>query len=208
MKLYADLPARRLGQLLSDVGVLLWCLVWAWVGRVVHDAVTSLAGPARQLQEAGTSFHGVMTTAGHNLSNLPVLDDRLAVPFRDAAGVGASIESVGTTLVSGVDRLAVVLGWTTALVPSVCAVVVWALVRGRFIRRAASVQRFIDGAADLDLFALRAMARQPLTRLARISDDPGSAWRRGDADVIASLALLELRDAGLRPPAPSFARPR
>jgi hypothetical protein len=69
------------------------------------------------------------------------------------------------------------------------------------VRRATAAQRFIDSAADLDLFALRAMARQPMTRLAAISDDPSGAWRRGEEATIRALALLELRDSGLRPPA-------
>ena len=53
---------------------------------------------------------------------------------------------------------------------------------------------------DLDLFALRAMANQPMPRLAAVSDDPAGAWRRGDDEVIHALALLELREVGLRPP--------
>jgi hypothetical protein len=44
------------------------------------------------------------------------------------------------------------------------------------------------------------MANQPMPRLARVSDDPAGAWRRGDRDIIRALALLELKEAGLRPP--------
>jgi hypothetical protein len=49
------------------------------------------------------------------------------------------------------------------------------------------------------------MANQPMPRLAKVSDDPAGAWRRGDLDVIHALALLELRDSGLRPPPPATA---
>ena len=76
----------------------------------------------------------------------------------------------------------------------------WSVLRIRFIRQASAAQGLIDDAADLDLFALRALARQPMPRLARISADPGGAWRRGEPDVIYRLAVLELRDAGLHPP--------
>jgi len=44
------------------------------------------------------------------------------------------------------------------------------------------------------------MARQPMHRLVAVSADPTGAWRRGDQSTIRSLALLELRDSGLRPP--------
>jgi hypothetical protein len=70
----------------------------------------------------------------------------------------------------------------------------------RFAREATAAQRFVDSSADLDLFALRAMANQPMHRLARVSDDPVAAWRAGDPEVVRALALLELRDAGLAAP--------
>ncbi len=58
----------------------------------------------------------------------------------------------------------------------------------------------MDAGEDLDLFALRALAHQPLHVLARITDDPAGAWRRGDRAVTDRLAELELRANGLRLP--------
>ena len=72
--------------------------------------------------------------------------------------------------------------------------------RIRFVRRATAGRRFLDSTADLDLFALRAMANQPLSRLARISDDPVADWQAGDREVIDRLADLELRACGLKAP--------
>ncbi len=80
--------------------------------------------------------------------------------------------------------------------------VIWVPIRIGFVRRATAAQRFVDANEDLDLFALRAMARQPLHVLARITDDPAGAWRRqDDQPVINALAALELREEGLKPPA-------
>jgi hypothetical protein len=73
-------------------------------------------------------------------------------------------------------------------------------VRWRFVREATAGARFIDAAEDLDLFALRALARQPMHVLARVSDDPAGAWRDRDPEVVTALAGLELRDAGLSMP--------
>ena len=87
-----------------------------------------------------------------------------------------------------------------AVVPIVLVVGVWLALRLRFVRRATAAQRFLDAAADLDLFALRALAGQPMHRLARVSDDPAGGWRTQDPAVVRALALLELRDCGLRPP--------
>ena len=200
MKLYADLTGRRTLQMLSDVGVLAWVALWAWVGRAVHDATTRLAAPGYTLQGAGSGFRDQMARAGQSVRDVPLVGDSLAEPFQRAGGAGTSIEQAGKDLVSAVDSLALLLGWVTALVPIVLVVFVWAVLRGRFIRRATAAQRFIDEAADLDLFALRAMARQPMSRLARVCDDPAGAWRRRDPETIRALAVLELRDSGLRPP--------
>lgn len=202
MKLYSDIPARRLVQAAADLGIVLWVVLWVRVAQRVHETTMELAGPGRDLAGAGSSFRGTMTSAGDGVDDLPLLQDRVATPFRSAAGVGSQIEQVGTDLVTAVERLAQVLAVTTALVPVLIVGFVWLVLRLRFVRRAGAAQRFIDAAPDLDLFALRAMANQPMPRLARVSDDPAGAWRRGDPDVIHALALLELKECGLRPPPP------
>jgi hypothetical protein len=66
---------------------------------------------------------------------------------------------------------------------------------------ARAAQAFLDEGADLDLFALRAMATQPMHVLAAISPDPVGAWRAGDRSVIDRLAEVELRRSGLTLPA-------
>jgi len=182
MKLYADRTGRRTAQILSDVGVAGW------------------VGPARQLEGAGTRFGTTMTDAGRTLRRVPLVGDDLQQPFDNAAATGADIAGAGQQLGEAVQHLALVLGLLVAVLPVVLVVGVWLLLRVRFARRATAAQRFIDADADLDLFALRALARQPMHRLARISDDPAGAWRTKDAQVVRALAMLELRDSGLHPP--------
>jgi uncharacterized membrane protein YciS (DUF1049 family) len=200
VKLYSDIPGRRLAQVAADVGLLLWVVLWIRIAVRVHEATMQLAEPGRQLASAGESFRGTMTTAGDSVDNLPLLDDRIATPFRSAAGVGGDIQQAGQDLVTAVERVSLVLALTTALAPILIVGIVWLVLRLRFVRRASAAQRFIDADPDLDLFALRAMANQPMPRLARVSDDPAGAWRRGERDIIRALALLELKEAGLRPP--------
>lgn len=201
MKLYADLPARRAGQVAADLGMLLWIVVWLWAAKAVHAVTMQLAEPGRQLEGAGSSFRDKMEQASGSVSDLPLIDDKVSTPFDQAAGAGTDIEQAGRDLVTAVERLSLVLAIVTALVPILLGLLWWGLSRYRFVRAATAAQRFIDTDADLDLFALRAMAHQPMDRLARVSDDPAAAWRRGDRDVVRALALLELRDAGLRPSA-------
>ena len=203
MKLYSDIPSRRAVQVATDVGIVLWVVLWVRIAQRVYDATMALAAPGRNLEGAGSSFRETMSSAGDGVDDLPLLGDRVATPFRSAAGVGTEIEKAGTDLVSAVERVSLLLALTTAMVPILIVGATWLVLRYRFARRATAAQRFIDAEPDLDLFALRAMANQPMPRLAKVSDDPAGAWRRGDVDIIHALALLELRDTGLRPPRPA-----
>ncbi|EWT06746.1 membrane protein [Intrasporangium chromatireducens Q5-1] len=200
MKLYADTTARRTRQLLADVAMLGWLAVWAWAGRQVHDVVLRLRGPADSLQTAGTSVHDSLSGAGAEAGRIPVVGAELQRWLDGAAASGTRLRGAGESMASTIEALALWLGWSTALVPILTVGALWLWLRARFVRRATSAQRFIDTRADLDLFALRAMVRQPLTALARVSPDPAGDWRRRDAGAIRALAALELRDEGLRLP--------
>ncbi|NHA68470.1 hypothetical protein [Phycicoccus flavus] len=202
MKAYSDLKGRRVVQLVSDVGVVVWVYLWVRIALRVHETTLALAEPGRRLEEAGNGFRGRMDQAGDQVDGLPLLDDRVAAPFRSAAGIGTDFAAAGHDLVVAVERFALVLALTTALAPILLVVGTWLLLRLRFVRRATAARRFVNAAPDLDLFALRAMANQPMPRLARISDDPAGAWRRGDLQVIRALAVLELKESGLKPPRP------
>lgn len=203
MTLYASLPARRLRQILADVLMVVWAGLCYLAGRAVHDATMLLAAPGRTLAGAGESMRERMLGAGDAVDNIPLIEDRLAEPFRGAAGVGTELEEAGRGLVTAVERTALILGWTSALIPLVIVGLFWLSARVRFVRQASAAQGFIDAAPDLDLFALRAMANQPMPALARISADPAGAWRRSEDAVIRQLAELELRAVGLRAPAPA-----
>ncbi|HET8593972.1 MAG TPA: hypothetical protein VFM07_01900 [Intrasporangium sp.] len=200
MKLYADTTARRTRQLLADVAMLVWLAVWAWAGRQVHDVVLRLRGPADSLQSAGTSVHDSLSGAGAEAGQIPVVGADLQRWLDGAASSGTRLRAAGQSMASGVESLAAWLGWSTALVPILTVGALWLWLRARFVRRAWAAQRFIDASDDLDLFALRALVRQPMPQLARISPDPAGAWRRGERDVIRALAALELQNEGLRLP--------
>ena len=202
MKLYSDLHGRRTAQVASDALTLAWVVVWVEVGRRVHDNIAQLEGTADELTGAGTSFGGSMSGAAEQLARVPLLGEQVRRPFDGAATSAQQLAQAGRDMHAAVDRMALVLGVTTAVVPILLVVATWLALRVSFVRRASAAQRFVDADADLDLFALRAMARQPMHRLAAISDDPAGAWRAGDVDVVRRLAMLELRSAGLRPPGP------
>src|SRR5688500_18974629 len=53
MRLYPDVPARRLATLAGDALVFALLLLFAWLGLVVHDAVDRLAVLGEGVQATG-----------------------------------------------------------------------------------------------------------------------------------------------------------
>ncbi len=200
MTLYAAAPLHRLRQVVGDLVVATWVATWAWLGTVVHDATRALAVPGREIDEAATGLADRLRTAGERVGDLPLVGDDVRTPFDGAGGAADQLAAAGRAQADAVEVLAVWLGLAVALAPVLLALGLYLPARIRFVRRAAAGRRLLDSAADLDLFALRALAHQPLHVLARISDDPARAWRERDPDVIAALAEAELRGAGLRSP--------
>ncbi|AKT51818.1 hypothetical protein [Arsenicicoccus sp. oral taxon 190] len=207
MSLYAETPSRRLAQVLGDLLLLAWIAVWVWVGRLVHDMVVALAEPVVGIEGRATDLSRTLREAGASVSDVPLVGDRLQVPFERASGTGDGIARSSADLVQRIHDVATLLGVLLAAIPILVVGLLWVWRRVAFARRSAAAQRFVDADADLDLFALRAIAGQPLPVLARISDDPAGAWRRRDPEVVRQLAVLELAHHGLRPPAGTPAAP-
>jgi hypothetical protein len=199
MKLFADTPVRRTLQVLADVLFVAWLVVWVWIGTAVHDGTMELAGPARQTDSAASSLADQLRDAGGRLGEAPLVGDELAVPFDKAASASDGIATAGRDTVEAVERLALLLGLSVALIPILVVAVIHLPIRWRFVREATAGARFVDALEDLDLFALRALAHQPMRVLAKVSDDPAGAWRARDPEVVRRLAALELADVGLRP---------
>jgi len=199
MKVYADSPVRFVRQLVTDVLVVCWLLLWVWIGNVVHDGTLALADPGQRIESSATSLAESMSEAGGALDDLPVVGDSAAAPFDKASDASTSLAEAGRAEVRAVERLAFWLGLSIALIPILVVLAAYVPGRVRFVREATAGQRFIDAEADEELFALRAMAHQPMHVLARVSDDPVGAWRNGDRATTRALAALEMRDVGLTP---------
>lgn len=198
MKLYADSSARFVRQIVADCLFVCWVLGWVAIGNVVHDGTMALADPGRQIESSATSLSDSMTEAGDFLGDVPLIGDGAATPFDKASAASGSLASAGRAEVQAVERLAFWLGLALAAVPILVVGAAYLPVRLRFVREATAGQRFVDGPADDELFALRATTNQPLHVLARITDDPVGALRRGDSEVVRALAAIEMRASGLR----------
>ena len=201
MGIYAKRPAKMIGQLVGDGFVVLWAIGWAIVAIFVHRVIEVLATPARETARTAMRLAENFREAAAEAAKVPVAGEQMRRPLDAAAGtLGSLIDSANDQVVS-IERLALIVGWLVFLIPVATVVAFWLPRRIRFYRQAHASQVFLDSLADLDLFALRAMAAQPLYVLAEISDDPVQAWRSGDREVINKLAEVELKRNGLKLPA-------
>lgn len=198
---YSNIPARRTRQLAGDLWLVGWTVLWIWVAVKLHDLIMNLAAPGLAIADGATSLSENIDSAGTSISSVPLVGDTLATPFSGMSDAATSIADAGQATADAVAALAMFLSVSLAVLAFASFAAFWIPIRIAFVRRATAAQRFVDANEDLDLFALRAMARQPLHVLARISDDPAGAWRRGEQPVINALAALELREEGLRLPA-------
>jgi hypothetical protein len=203
VKLYSSVGVQRVGQLFGDLMLVAWIAFCTALGLTVFKITNALGYPGRKAAEAGDGLAGDLRKMSEPVGKVPAVGDELRAPIDGAAGAAARLAQAGRDQAHAVEQLAYLLAAVTIGLPVLFALLIWLPRRIRFSRRATAAQKFIDNAADLDLFALRAMANQPMHRLAKISDDPVGAWRQGDTTVIAQLADLELRSTGLRAPKPA-----
>lgn len=197
MTWYSEIPARRTRQIAGDLWLVAWSALWIWAAVRLYDLVMNLAAPGLAVSSSATDLAGRFDDAGAAVGQVPLIGDALQSPFDGMGGAAIAIADAGQASADAVGLLARFLAIALAVLGIASWAMVWVPIRIAFIRRATAARRFLDSTEDLDLFALRAMARQPLHLLARISDDPAGAWRRGDQRVIGELAALELRAEGL-----------
>ena len=196
MKIYGDSPSFRTRQLLSDAGLAAWIGLWIWVGMRVRELVDRLAAPGRSIEDAGSDFAGVVGDLGSDVGGLPVVGDALQAPFETVAGAGRYLRDAGAAQQDAVHTLAVWLGVLLALIPISYVLYKYVPDRLRWVREATAAERLQIDSADLQLFALRAVATKPLYELNRAVRDPAAALEAGDYEALAG---LELRSLGLEP---------
>lgn len=190
-------PARRAIHLVGDLILLGWALAWLAVAGIVRSTVGALAVPAAALGRSTSSLANTMDNTATTLSEVQFVGEQLAAPFRPIGGSLRDIASQATQQVAAVEQASWVLALVVWLVPTLTLAIIYLPPRIRRARESAAARAYINDHADLDLFALRAMAKAPMTRIARISDDPVAAWRAADASIIQQLANLELRRVGI-----------
>lgn len=195
MKLYAETAGLRARQLLGDLATLAWTAAWVAAGLTLYRLVERLAVPGARVEQAGSDFAGDVAEIQQRIGRVPVVGDQLQAPFGRLAGTGRTLAEAGATQQEVVHQLALWLGVVVAAVPVVTLLLVWLPRRVTWAREAGAASRLRMDGADLELFAIRAVANRPLRELRRVSADPAGALRAGEHHALAD---LELRALGLR----------
>jgi hypothetical protein len=200
---YAQRRSLRTRQIVIDLVVACWVIICAVLGVVTTRTVGALAAPLRSTRDQAQKLADYAHEAAEQSRQIPALGEGLSKPFDSANGSMLDAATAIDRQIVLVGHVALLLGWLVFAIPVVLVLLIWLPIRLRFRRRAVAAHRMLEAGADLDLFAMRALATQPLPVLADLGDDLVEGWRRGDAQAIHALASAELRHSGLEPPAPS-----
>ena len=197
---YSVRPLRLTLQVVADLALVGWVMVWVQLARAADAAVHAVARPGYALQSNATVIATNLTGAGHNVSQVPLVGVQLATPLTSAGGAADSVAAAGGDLGDRIAGVAMPTALAVALVPILPVLVTWLVLRLRFALRAGACAELALLPGGDSLLAMRALANRPPRRLAAISADPVGAWRDEDDEVVRRLADLELRLSGVRRP--------
>ena len=197
-KPYSDHPVRGSLQILGDVLVIAWVVGWVFVGRFVHSAFVETAKLGYGIQDGADGVASNLHKAGSEAAGVPLVGDRLSSPFTKAGTAAGSLAHSGQEFGDRLSWLALPMGVLLAGLPILFVVLLWAPARWRYARRAGTTVELARTLQGRNVLALRALANQPTARLIAISADPVGDWRRGDTEVVARLATMEMRQSGVR----------
>ena len=177
MRLYAETAGLRARQVLVDLAVLAWTAAWVAAGLALYRLVEKLAVLGARVEQAGSGFAGDVAEIQQTIGRVPVVGDQLQAPFGRLAGTGRTLAAAGVAQQEVVHQLALWLGVVVAAVPVVALLLVWLPHRVAWAREAGAAGRLRLDGADLELFAIRAVANRPLRHLHRVSPDPAGDLR-------------------------------
>lgn len=189
--------ARRVTDLVGDLLLIAWGVLWLFIARSTRDLLDSIAQPMQRLGASTGTVADRLDETGQSLGDVPLVGEQLAAPF---PGISASLRDLATQISTQVASLTATSGWVVPLVflvPTLIAAGLYIAWRIRRVRESAAARGLLERNRSLELFALRGMSTVPLHRLRWLTVDPVAGWRAGDPAMIPRLADLEMRRVGI-----------
>ena len=197
--LYAS-TKKIVPQVLSDLGLLAWIALWAFLAVTVRNFVLKFAVPAQKAKDTAQSAADSLSAASSSVSDIPFIGGALELPLTSLGMAAGTLVLSADQIINLIITTAIILAIIVFVVPIIIYLYKWLPWRFSFVKEATAGKKLIPATASPELFALRALAHAPMSELVKISDDPMGAWQRGDTDIITKLADLELRLDGLKLP--------
>lgn len=163
MRVYPEVPARRMRAIFRDLLMVLLLVLLAWLGLRVHGAVDRLAVLGEGVRRAGA-----------------------AVPV-----VGDPVEDLGKSGEERVHTLARLLGLLVFGLPAGLLLVRYLPSRIEEVRRLTAADRVLNG-GDPQLVAMRAAFSLPYGRLLEYTRDPLGDLHEGRYDALVAAAFDEV----------------
>lgn len=203
MRLYPQLSGPRLATLSRDLLIVALLLLFAWLGKQVHDAVDALSVLGEGVRSGGEAVQGGFESAAEAVDGTPIVGGDLADGLRDAGeGSGGNVADLGTAGEEKVHYLANLLGLLTFAIPSALVLLAMLPPRIRQVRQLTAASRVLREPVGerRRLLAMRAAFSLPYGQLLQHTNDPIGDLAAGRYEPLVE-AVLE--DAGLRAPPPS-----
>lgn len=199
MRLYPDVPSRRIGTLARDALALVGLVLLGWLGLAVHDAVDRLAVLGEGVKGAGTAVQGGFEAAADKVEGAPFVGGRIADGLRGAGeGTGGNVAALGDRGEEAAHDLANLLGVLVFALPALFLLWLWLPPRLAQARRLTAAARVLSlsGTAERErLVAMRAAFSLPYGQLLAYTRDPIGDLAAGRYDALVDAAL---EDVGLR----------
>jgi hypothetical protein len=197
----ARIPQRSIVAI--DVLVVLWTVVWIVLGVAIGSFVERLGAVGDGLEDAGRAI-GRAGEAVDQLSDVPLVGEGFSEVAAEIQEVGLDTAARGRSVEDDADRLALLVGMSLALGPTLPILAVWLpprVSRERERRALRTSLRRGDGVA-LAYLANRAVATRLFRELRAVSDDPIADLAAGRYEALASLELDHLSLGSSAPSVP------
>jgi len=203
VKIWSELPTRRLKEQVADVATLGWVVFWGTIAWQLFSFLAGFAVAGRAVRSGGQTMIDSGRDLGASLAGLPLV----GAQARDVAQTaflraGGPLADFGTELEQFIMVVAIAISVLLAVVtlaPWLSRYLPWRMERlsrmragHRAIRRAPE----IADARLTEVLALRAVTRLDYPTLLSFTPDPLGDWASGRHD---RLARAELASVGLRP---------
>src|ERR1700712_1247782 len=107
LRLYAETPARRTSQLLSDAWFVVWTLLWVALAVVLYRLMSELAVAGQVLEATGRTLNEDMTSAQNKVKGVPLIGNQVSAPFGKVGAAAQSLVGIGVAQEHAVHDMAV-----------------------------------------------------------------------------------------------------